>query len=225
MSELVRAEDIQREVLSKMGASNSAETCVFDDTFEPYGGETMELDKSQPPTPDGSGLPVNFHTIAPDIFRSSYPQLLHYNELEGLDLRTIVTLVKEDPIFSASAKTFMKKNGIKHVNLVLTPNKPNDQKPRSMEMEHGKHRTGCTSAIFRMATGWSASAATAEYVKFAGGKHREADINFIQSFDVTELKGIALDNGFFCGVYAQEYVWSSRSSFRTNRTSTDLSQY
>lgn len=51
---------------------------------------STDEDKSLPPTPDGSGLPANFSEVAPGIYRSSYPQLPHFEELKALKLKTIL---------------------------------------------------------------------------------------------------------------------------------------
>ena len=51
---------------------------------------TLALDKSQPPTPDGTGLPVNFHLIGPGLFRSSYPLMNHFSILESYGFKTIM---------------------------------------------------------------------------------------------------------------------------------------
>src|SRR2546430_14957030 len=73
---------------------------------------TMEEDKSQPPTPDGSGLPVNFGQVGPGIYRASYPQAAHFSALQPLKLKTIITFVPGDIL--PDYQSFMRSEGIKH---------------------------------------------------------------------------------------------------------------
>jgi tyrosine-protein phosphatase SIW14 len=46
--------------------------------------------ESEPPTPDGTGLPPNFHEVLPGLYRSSYPMAAHFDKLREFGFKTIV---------------------------------------------------------------------------------------------------------------------------------------
>ena len=71
-------------------SSEEISDSVYPNNTDARRSSTMELDISQPPTPDGSGLPANFGVIGPGIYRASYPQAAHFAALEPLKLKTIV---------------------------------------------------------------------------------------------------------------------------------------
>ena len=193
----------------------------------------MEEDKSQPPTPDGSGLPVNFAQIGPGMYRASYPQATHFSALQPLKLRTIITLVPEDIL--PDYQSFMRTDGITHHQINVLANKdPNvytsdgvvnkimklmldpTNHPILIHCNKGKHRTGCISACFRKLTGWSLDACLVEYAKFSGTKARALDREFITRFDASILKPLALERGFVCGAFSEPYTGSSKDSEYTN---------
>ena len=198
--------------------------------------ETIEEDKSQPPTPDGTGRPANFHVIAPGLYRSSYPAYAHYETLADLELKTIITLVPET--LSSEYCNFITSNGIIHHHIPILANKdpkvfsepatvlkvmeilldPHNY-PLLLHCNKGKHRTGCMTACFRRICGWSLESCTAEYEKYSAPKDRVLDKVFIANFDPSPLKTIALERGYFAPVYRQplagDSVKSSNYSMQT----------
>ena len=175
---------------------------------------TLEHDKSQPPTPDGSGRPANFDVITPGIYRSSFPSFPHFETLADLELKTIITFV-DGPLDFAYAN-FITSNGITHHHIHVKANKDPDvysdqdtifqildlmldpeNYPMLIHCNKGKHRTGCISACFRRVTGWTTEAAIEEYVRFASPKDRELDKKFIERFDPTALKPLALERRLY----------------------------
>jgi tyrosine-protein phosphatase SIW14 len=196
---------------------------------------TMQEDKSQPPTPDGTGLPTNFHMVGPGIYRSSYPQAAHFDKLSTFNFKTIVTFVPE-PIPSANT-AFMTQHGIAHHHIHVLANKDPDvytaastitqvlklimdkrNHPLLIHCNKGKHRTGCMTACFRKVTGWTDDACIAEYERYSQPKDRPLDKEFIRRFDATELKAVALEAGFVGGAFAQPFGESSRDSEYTAGT-------
>ncbi len=200
---------------------------------------TMEEDKSQPPTPDGTGLPTNFHPIGPGIYRSSYPQAVHFSALKSYRFKTVITFVA-DPLPAANT-AFMTLTGIQHHQIPLPANKDpavfapastinrilrlmldKRNHPLLIHCNKGKHRTGCAAACFRKVTGWTDDACIAEYERYAAPKDRALDKLFIQRFEpARELKALALENGFVGGAFAPGVAaggWSSRESERTGGT-------
>ena len=196
---------------------------------------TMEEDKSQPPTPDGTGLPTNFHLIGPGIYRSSYPQPAHFFALKPYRFKTIITFVP-DPLPSTNT-AFMTLTGIKHHHISVLANKDpavstpaatvtrilrlildKRNHPMLIHCNKGKHRTGCIAACFRKVTGWTDEACIVEYERYSAPKDRALDKQFIRRFEaVRELKALALENGFVGGAFAQG-VAGERSSRESERT-------
>jgi len=200
-----------------------------------YSSKTLSLDQSHPPTPDGTGRPTNFQTIAPGLYRSSYPLHAHFAKLEDLGLKTIITLVPEE--LSLTYSNFVSSNGIMHHQIPVLANKdpevytdattihqileimldPNNY-PMLLHCNKGKHRTGCLTACFRKVCGWTDEAALEEYVQYSVPKDRELDKAFIRQFDPTPLKSTALDRGYVGGVYKQPLAGDTGISERSGIT-------
>jgi hypothetical protein len=206
-------------------------------TFTPRKSITMDEDKSQPPTPDGSGLPVNFAQIGPGIYRASYPQAAHFSALQPLKLKTIITFVPEDIL--PDYRSFMRTEGIAHHQIHVLANRDPQvytsdvvvnkimklmldpvNHPILIHCNKGKHRTGCMAACFRKVTGWSLKACLAEYEQYSRPKSRPLDNDFIARYDASVLKPLALERGFVCGAFSQQYSGSSKDSEYTNYTYT-----
>jgi tyrosine-protein phosphatase SIW14 len=197
--------------------------------------KTIANDQSQPPTPDGSGQPANFGVIAPSLYRASYPQHCHFEHLADLELKTIITLVPEPlPLEYAN---FISTNGINHHQIPILANKDADvysdvetinrvlaimlepaNYPLLLHCNKGKHRTGCMTACFRKVTGWPSEDCLEEYVKYSAPKSRDLDKAFIQRYDATALKPIALERGYVGGVYGPHLFSSTQSSTYSNAT-------
>lgn len=197
--------------------------------------KTIELDQSEPPTPDNSGSPANFQVIAPGLYRSSYPAHVHFERLADLELKTIVTLVPQKLPFEYA--NFISSNGIVHHHIPILPNKDPENfsdadtinkvvsimldpsnYPMLIHCNKGKHRTGCMIACFRKVTGWTTEACIKEYEKYSYPKSRELDRTFIDRYDASTLKPIALERGYVGGVYRQPTHESTMSSVYTNVT-------
>ena len=206
-------------------------------TYPPRKSITMEEDKSQPPTPDGTGLPVNFTQVGPGIYRGSYPQAAHFSALQPLRLKTIITLLPGEIL--PDYQSFMRTGGIAHYQIQILANKDPDvytgdevvnkviklildpaNHPILLHCNKGKHRTGCITACFRKVTGWSLDACLAEYEKYSKPKSRELDKVFIARFDASVLKPLALERGFVGGAFSQQYTGSSKDSEYTAYTYT-----
>ncbi|KIX93706.1 uncharacterized protein Z520_10612 [Fonsecaea multimorphosa CBS 102226] len=199
------------------------------------GSKTLQLDQSQPPTPDGTGRPVNFQVIAPGLYRSSYPQLAHFETLVELGLKTIVTLVTGPP--PVEYHKFMTSHGITHYIIPILANKDPEvytsdavvckvvelmldpqNYPMLIHCNKGKHRSGCITAAFRKVTGWTLEACIEEYERYSKPKSRDLDKVFIARFDPSPLKHLAIERGYVGGVYRQPVRDSTKSSIYTNNT-------
>lgn len=211
------------------------ETTSFD--FE---SRTITPDPSSPPTPDGTGRPHNFQIIAPGLYRSSMPQLGNFEILEGYGLKTIITFV--DKKLTLEYCNFISSSGIIHHVVPVEANKPGrcpttasvvyqimelmldpSNYPMLIHCNQGKHRTGCITACFRKICGWSDEAAINEYIKYSTPKDRAADKVFIESFDPSPLKAVALERGYVGGVYKQpmgDTNISERSVYTNNSVAT-----
>ncbi|ETI23168.1 hypothetical protein G647_04965 [Cladophialophora carrionii CBS 160.54] len=197
--------------------------------------ETIHVEESQPPTPDGTGRPVNFQIIAPGLYRSSYPQTPHFLELEKLSLKTIVTLVPQ--ALSEDYKRYMTRNHITHYHIPILANKDpeiytpdavvyqvlelmldSSNYPMLIHCNKGKHRTGCITASFRRVTGWTFEACIAEYERYSKPKDRALDKVFIERFNPLPLKSIAIERGYVGGVWRQPVCGSTNFSTYTTTT-------
>ncbi|KIV85672.1 hypothetical protein PV11_01339 [Exophiala sideris] len=196
---------------------------------------TIQDDKSQPPTPDGTGRPVNFHIIAPGLYRSSYPLYAHFETLADLELKSIVTLVKEPLPFEY--QSFISKHSIVHHQIPILANKDEkvytpdetvnkvldlilDQSnyPMLIHCNKGRHRTGTMVACFRKVTGWTLEDCIEEYERYSRPKERALDKAFIERFDASTLKPLALERGYVGGIWRAPTKSSTKSSVYTNNT-------
>jgi tyrosine-protein phosphatase SIW14 len=227
--------DMTSRKLSQWPDSDLIATALANLKTTETNSKTIESDASQPPTPDETGKPVNFQVIAPGLYRSSYPQYAHFNKLQDLELKTIVTLVPEAlPLEYAN---FISSNGIMHHHIPILANKDpekfTDAKtvnavlsvmldpanyPMLIHCNKGKHRTGCMTACFRKVTGWTLEACIAEYIRYSTPKDRPLDKVFIDRYDASVLKPIALERGYVGGVYRQPVGDSTKSSVYTSNT-------
>lgn len=200
-----------------------------------YASRTLTLDQSQPPTPDGTGRPTNFQTIAPGLYRSSFPQMNHFETLSDLSLKSIITFVPQ--ALELPYSNFISSNGIIHYHIPVLANKdpdiytktevvhqvlelmldPNNY-PMLIHCNKGKHRTGCMTACFRKVCGWTDEAAVEEYVRYSTPKERSLDKAFISRFDPSPLKSIALERGYVGGVYKQPLSGDTQISERSTTT-------
>uniref|UniRef100_A0A0A9DC57 Tyrosine specific protein phosphatases domain-containing protein n=1 Tax=Arundo donax TaxID=35708 RepID=A0A0A9DC57_ARUDO len=64
--------------------------------------------------------------------------------------------------------------------------------PVLIHCKRGKHRTGCLVGCFRKLQNWCLSSVFEEYHRYAAGKSRLSDLRFIETFDVTCMRGCML---------------------------------
>ncbi|KIW26808.1 uncharacterized protein PV07_06613 [Cladophialophora immunda] len=223
-----------QEASSPLVDSNDVATDLADLDLS-SGSKTLQLDQSQPPTPDGTGRPVNFQVIAPGLYRSSYPQYAHFETLADLGLKTIVTLVS-GPL-PVDYQKFIASHGITHYTIPILANKDPEaytpdavvckvvelmldpsNYPMLIHCNKGKHRSGCITAAFRKVTGWTLDACIEEYERYSKPKSRDLDKVFIARFDPSPLKHLAIERGYVGGVYRQPVRDSTKSSIYTNNT-------
>ncbi|GJN74015.1 tyrosine phosphatase [Purpureocillium lilacinum] len=150
-----------------------------------------------------SGRPVNFGMVIPGVYRSSYPKPSDYEFLEGLKLKTVVTLVKKDEL-DYDLNAFATRNGVRQVVFDMKGTKKEAiplptmkailelvldrrNQPLLIHCNHGKHRTGCVVAVIRKLSGWRTDTALAEYKSYAEPKVRDCDVEYISSFQASSL--------------------------------------
>ncbi|RYP77594.1 hypothetical protein DL769_003367 [Monosporascus sp. CRB-8-3] len=152
--------------------------------------------------------PINFGVVVPGLYRSGYPQATDYSFMQGLGLKTIVTLVgKEMP---HGYQQFITRNGINHLIFDMSGTKKSqiplslmksiagvvmnrENYPLLIHCNHGKHRTGCVVGIIRKQSAWDVKTIIQEYTEYAAPKVRESDIDYIRNFrvaDITSLKSL-----------------------------------
>ncbi|KAL2175374.1 tyrosine phosphatase family-domain-containing protein [Thermothelomyces heterothallicus CBS 202.75] len=113
-SPVIHPENLQLEADTLDSALPGRDNVGFRDAFHPPTAQQQfpysihELEKSLPT----ESRPANFGIVVPGVYRSSFPQSEDYAFIEGLKLKTIVTLVqKESP---QGYDDFLHRNGIKH---------------------------------------------------------------------------------------------------------------
>jgi len=154
--------------------------------------------------------PVNFGVVLPGtIYRSSYPTEEDYAFLATLGLKTVLSLVKSDPVPGHLA-SFMQHHGIRHCAIDMQGTKKvkipeaimhsimkvvldQENYPILIHCNHGKHRTGCAVAVMRHVTGWSVDAVLEEYRSFAEPKVRDCDVQYIKEYRVSSLQGLFIN--------------------------------
>ncbi|KAK0626971.1 tyrosine phosphatase family-domain-containing protein [Immersiella caudata] len=171
------------------------------DAFVNPGSETLPA----------AGRPLNFGVVVPGVYRSSFPQEEDYAFVEGLKLKTVVTLVQKD--FPEGYHAFISNNGIKHHVFDMKGTKKQEipiktmrsilrlvldrqNHPLLMHCNHGRHRTGCVVAVVRKVSGWDLGHILQEYRNFAEPKVRDCDINYITGFELTEISNLFKSAGW-----------------------------
>ncbi|CAK7265979.1 tyrosine-protein phosphatase siw14 [Sporothrix epigloea] len=172
-----------------------------------------------------TGAPVNFGFVMPGLFRSSYPRPENFVFLQGLGLKTIVTLV--DKNYTEEYRDFIDSSNIEHHVFAMKGTKKEDIPLATMESilqvvldrsnypllihcNQGRHRTGCVVAVLRKIAGWNDMSMTDEYRAYAGHKVRECDIDYIQAFALSSIeKTLASDRLNMEGIHQSEQDWRS----------------
>ncbi|AEO71247.1 uncharacterized protein THITE_2123435 [Thermothielavioides terrestris NRRL 8126] len=152
------------------------------------------------------GRPANFGVVVPGVYRSSFPQVEDYAFIEGLQLKTIITLVRKD--FPRGYDAFLHKNGIRHYVFDMKGTKKEDipittmrsilrlvldrrNHPLLIHCNHGKHRTGCVIGVVRKLSGWALTDIISEYEAYAEPKARACDIKYITGFELANISSLS----------------------------------
>ena len=152
--------------------------------------------------------PSNYGAVIPgSVYRSSYPDATNHEFLKDLKIKSILTLVPE-PI-SPEYQSFMDSAGIQHFQVHISANKgavlvdscamsralrllmDRTNHPILVHCNKGKHRTGCTIALFRRILGLDMDAVRDEYHTYAGKKARFLDEVFFENFDLNLVMWMA----------------------------------
>ncbi|KAI0804990.1 tyrosine phosphatase family-domain-containing protein [Xylaria sp. FL0064] len=146
--------------------------------------------------------PVNFATVAEGLYRSGYPETADYPFIQGLKLKTIVTLVNKE--LPDGYQEFIQENQITHRIFDMAGTKKEDipiemmrsiyavvsdrkNYPLLIHCNHGKHRTGCVVGVLRKSNQWSLKRILDEYTTFAEPKIRDGDIKYLTDFELATL--------------------------------------
>jgi tyrosine-protein phosphatase SIW14 len=158
--------------------------------------------------------PTNYGAVLPGlIYRSSYPKPENYEFLQDLGIKSIITLVPE--ALPAEYQAFMKDSGIQHFQVHIKSNKDGQVRVESCEMSRalrlvmdranhpilihcnkGKHRTGCTVAVFKRIIGYELDDIVNDYHIYAGAKARFLDEVFFENFDLNNVMWHARQEGW-----------------------------
>ncbi|KAK4034705.1 tyrosine phosphatase family-domain-containing protein [Parachaetomium inaequale] len=204
-SPVIRPADGQPEIdtleLGPPARSDSELRDAFHPTQQQVAYSIHELEKSLPT----ESRPANFGVVVPGVYRSSFPQSEDYGFIEGLKLKTIVTLVQKE--FPQGYDAFLHRNDIKHAIFDMKGTKKEDiptatmksilrvvldrrNHPLLIHCNHGKHRTGCVIGIIRKLSGWNLSNIITEYKAYAEPKTRECDISYITGFELANISNL-----------------------------------
>ncbi|KAB2049373.1 hypothetical protein E1A91_A13G177800v1 [Gossypium mustelinum] len=149
--------------------------------------------------------PPNFSMVEEGIYRSSCPRPCNFSFLETLNLRSIIYLCPEpypeenlEYIRSHNIRLFQfgiegktepslatLKDAIRGALKILIDVRNH---PVLIHCKRGKHRTGSLVGCLRKLQNWCLSSVFEEYQHFAGIKSRDADMKFIETFDVVCLR-------------------------------------
>ncbi|KAI1175154.1 tyrosine phosphatase family-domain-containing protein [Nemania sp. FL0916] len=146
--------------------------------------------------------PINFSVVSDGLYRSGYPQAQDLAFMQGLKLKTIVTLVQKE--FPDGYQEFIQVNGISHKIFDMAGTKKEEipidmmrsiyavvsdrnNYPLLIHCNHGKHRTGCVVGVYRKANHWEVDRIIGEYSSFAEPKVRETDLKYITDLDLKSL--------------------------------------
>ncbi|EAQ86795.1 hypothetical protein CHGG_08048 [Chaetomium globosum CBS 148.51] len=199
-SPMIRPTDVQQEIDTLDLDSLERSNYKLRDAFHPPTAprtlcySTHELEKNLP----AESRPANFGIVVPGVYRSSFPQAEDYAFIQGLKLKTIVTLVHKE--FPRGYDAFLHRNGIQHAIFDMKGTKKESIPVATMESilrvvldrrnhpllihcNHGKHRTGCVIGVIRKLSGWNLSSIVNEYKAYAEPKIRECDIEYITGFE------------------------------------------
>lgn len=147
--------------------------------------------------------PPNFGMIEEDLYRSGMPNELNFPFLERLQLKTIVYLAAEE--ISDKLADFIEDQDIELVQLAPEEDTlPAPWKPMSEEVvlsalhlfldtttypiyimcSQGRHRTGTIIGCLRKLQRWNLTSIFEEYNRYAEGRGRLANEQFIELFDI-----------------------------------------
>ncbi|KAI9684092.1 MAG: hypothetical protein M1829_003362 [Trizodia sp. TS-e1964] len=145
--------------------------------------------------------PLSFAMVSPGLYRSGHPLEINFPMLENLHLRTIVYLADQEYAEENIAWCAQHNIQIYHFRMRNVRDPSRDYKPALivsalkivedrrnfpilLHSNKGKHRVGVLVGCMRKVhDGWSMPAIHAEYDRFSGEKG-EADLEFIQGFEL-----------------------------------------
>ena len=175
---------------------------IVSEKIEPM---SIEMDGQEKPV----GQPQNFGVVAPGMYRSSFPEAEDLPFLEGLKLKTIVTLVQKD--FSKHFHDFVDKHGITHHIVEMKGTKKEEIPaeimgtilelvldkschPVLIHCKQGRHRTGCVVGVLRKMSGWNLGSILDEYKTYAEPKPRDCDITYLTGFQPSRFPKVVADH-------------------------------
>ncbi|XP_057732274.1 tyrosine-protein phosphatase DSP3-like [Arachis stenosperma] len=149
--------------------------------------------------------PPNFSVVEDGVYRSSFPKPSNFAFLETLNLVSIICLCPEPYPeenleflqshnirlfhFGIEGKTDLSQSIVKDtITEALKVLIDVKNHPVLIHCNSGKHRTGCLVGCMRKLQNWCLDSVFEEYKKFAGAKSRNTDLEFIGSFDISNMR-------------------------------------
>ncbi|KAJ3033399.1 hypothetical protein HK097_004857, partial [Rhizophlyctis rosea] len=146
----------------------------------------------------------NFNLVTAGIYRSAFPKKKNFTFLKKLGLKSILTLILED--YPEVNKKFLAENNITLFQFGVAGNKepfvdiPEDTICAALSVILDRrnhpcestssyaHRTGCLIGCIRKLQHWSHTSIFDEYRRFSHPKSRSMDQQFIELFDVKNVR-------------------------------------
>ncbi|KAM7268163.1 hypothetical protein ACFE04_010329 [Oxalis oulophora] len=160
------------------------------------------LEEDEEQSTDAPLIPTkNFAMVVDGIYRSALPQPSNFPFLKSLNLKTIIYLCPEP--YPDENKEFVRSNNIRVLQFGIEGKSPNPTEaitkalqalidvrnhPILIHCKSGKHRTGSLVGCFRKLQNWRLSYVFEEYRRFARDKARDADLSFMENFDISYIK-------------------------------------
>lgn len=157
----------------------------------------------------GAFAPVNYGMVTEELHRSAMPEPRHFSFLELLGIQSIivlspsgatpdlarwavahgVTVIHPSSVHVGKSTTLSEQAAAQVVSMLLGNQLTT---PVLVTCPSGRYRTGLVVGCLRKTQRWNTAAIVDEYRRFAEGRARAENEDFVESFDVTLVEDAAL---------------------------------
>ena len=149
--------------------------------------------------------PLSYGMVAENIHRSAMPEARHFSFLEALGIRSVVVLASEGPTPDVTEWAAMRRVQLWHppsvqagrgtslsehavaevLSVLLSDSTDLLPQPVLLTCSSGRYRTGVLVGCLRKVQKWSVSSILEEYRRFAEGRARVENEEFVENFDAS----------------------------------------